>query len=168
MSHDLTSGGSIRVTPTGRRRSAEERVKSFWAKVDRKGAGGCWEWTGAKNRDGYGYIVVVRDPLGCRRLLFAHRVAYRLTTGEPIPKEMALHHGCHNRGCVNPDHLEPVTRSDHSRLHHPRLTVCSRGHVEQWEPNGVTRSGVVKRTCAECRRERRRLHAQARRLAAVA
>src|SRR5690606_41377855 len=39
---------------------------------------------------------------------YAHRVAWELLMG-PIPEGLTIDHLCHNKLCVNPDHLEPVT-----------------------------------------------------------
>lgn len=66
--------------------------------------GDCWEWTGALFQ-GTGYGQVWAD--GTTRL--AHRVVYELLVG-PIPVGLDLDHLCRNRSCVNPAHLEPVTR----------------------------------------------------------
>jgi len=63
---------------------------------------GCWIWQRSRNANGYGTLGVD----GASRL--AHRVYYELTHG-PIPDNAPLDHLCRNRGCVNPDHLEPVT-----------------------------------------------------------
>jgi hypothetical protein len=69
---------------------------------------GCWEWTGARTRGGYGYfwLGVAAYP--------AHRVAYATVVGA-IPAGLDLDHLCRVRHCVNPRHLEPVTRSENIR-----------------------------------------------------
>jgi hypothetical protein len=36
---------------------------------------------------------------------------------EWIPAGLELHHVCENKLCVNPEHLQPMTRCDHLRLH---------------------------------------------------
>lgn len=79
------------------KRDAAER---FWAKVDKSGE--CWPWTATIDRYGYGTFWLGRK-------VGAHRAAYELTRG-PIPAGMDIDHLCRNRACVNPDHLEPVTR----------------------------------------------------------
>lgn len=73
--------------------------------------GGCWLWTGTRNRGGYGDF---RMPEGPRR---AHRLAYENLVG-PIPEGLELDHLCRVRNCVNPQHLEPVTRSENARRQH--------------------------------------------------
>lgn len=80
----------------------------FWPKVDKTST--CWLWTGAltlasnKHVGGYGRFRVGAQ---MRR---AHRYAYELLVG-PIPAGLDLDHLCNNRRCVNPAHLEPVTRA---------------------------------------------------------
>jgi len=39
----------------------------------------------------------------------SHRVAYEILVG-PIPAGSDIDHTCHNRRCVNPEHLRPTTR----------------------------------------------------------
>lgn len=72
----------------------------------------CWIWTGAiASGTGYGQAHVGEIP---RRKIGAHRALYELHRG-PIPAGLALDHLCRVRSCVNPDHLEPVTRAENDR-----------------------------------------------------
>lgn len=71
---------------------------------------GCWLWTGAAGADGAGRY---RTRTGN---LLVHRMAYELYVG-PIPEGEMIHHECEVRLCFNPDHLRPMTRAAHLRLH---------------------------------------------------
>lgn len=65
----------------------------------------CWIWARAKYKTGYGAL---------RRRgksLRAHRWMYEQTVG-PIPEGKHLDHLCCVRACVNPEHLEPVTKRE--------------------------------------------------------
>lgn len=85
------------------RMSPEER---FWAKVDKAGPGGCWVWTAAiDGRVGYGIFSPEHGTT-----IVAHRYSYQLFHGQ-VPDGLEVHHVCQVRACVNPRHLEAVTRS---------------------------------------------------------
>ena len=70
----------------------------------------CWLWTGFISSHGYGGAV--NKKLCDERS--AHRAAYVLVRG-PIPKHLELDHLCRNRACINPWHLEAVTRTINAR-----------------------------------------------------
>jgi hypothetical protein len=74
----------------------------------------CWIWKRHISKtSGYGLLGNSDTKVlgGSRR---AHRYFYNLIVG-PIPKGLQLHHLCHVRCCVNPNHLEPLTNAQHMR-----------------------------------------------------
>lgn len=80
----------------------------YWSKVKKTSI--CWLWQGRPAVTGYG---VIKDPRG--RNLYAHRVAWELAHGKPIPEGLTIDHLCRNQLCVNPDHLEPVPMGENTR-----------------------------------------------------
>jgi len=83
--------------------SAKEYRDSFWARIDKNAANGCWEWTGAIS-NGCGLLCVrdksepTKDGRGRGRTIVAHRLAYRLLKGK-WPSKWLLHE-CNNGRCV--------------------------------------------------------------------
>ena len=71
---------------------------------------GCWIWARALLKTGYGAIH--RDGKNYR----AHRWMYERTVGK-IEAGIVLDHLCEVKACVNPDHLEPVTKRENTRRH---------------------------------------------------
>lgn len=69
---------------------------------------GCWEWIKGSNGNGYGALW------NGKRAIYPHRYFYELVNG-PIPEGLEIDHLCRNHACVNPDHLEAVTRTTNSR-----------------------------------------------------
>ena len=117
----------------------------LWRHI-RRAPGGCWLWIGSVNENGYGTVGRWRGPQ--RR---AHRAFYELLVG-PIPDGLDLDHLCRVRRCVNPAHLEPVTRSENLRrsVRSMRL-VCKKGHPLTPENTRVKSDG--RRRCRTCQRE---------------
>jgi hypothetical protein len=79
----------------------------FWAKVQKMDP--CWWWTGSLIA-GYGSFSIDSKSTP------AHRYSYVLANG-PIPDGLHLDHICHNRACVNPEHLRPVTQKQNAENH---------------------------------------------------
>jgi hypothetical protein len=71
---------------------------------------GCWLWLHGLDPNGYGRMSLDR------RHVMAHRWVWERERG-PLQAGVHLHHRCRTPRCVNPAHLQPLTQSQHSRLH---------------------------------------------------
>lgn len=117
---------------------------------------GCMEWIGSKTIGGYG-IFTVDTAHSATKKDMAHRWAYENQVS-PIPPGLDIDHLCRNRACVNPEHLEPVTRAENIRRAAAIKTHCPAGHPYT-EENTYIRPGTVHRKCKACARERDLLRA---------
>lgn len=116
--------------------------------------GPCWEWIGCIGKTGgYGkYTIPFRDGTGRSKYVYAHRYAWETLVG-PVPDGLDLDHLCRNRKCVNPDHLEPVTRRENLMRgagfvrKNADKTHCKNGHEYTAENTRVTSNG---RACLAC------------------
>ena len=116
-------------------------TERWWAKFEREPGTGCWLWTAAVDPvTGYGKFHVRPGVT-----MGAHRFGYALLVGA-VPAGLDLAHvverGCRSRRCVNPLHLEPVTRQENllrgdtlAAAHHdgrdcgtPGCRTCQRFH----------------------------------------
>lgn len=85
---------------------------------------GCWEWQGYVAPNGYARIYDPDRPKG-NQMQWAHRAFYERKNG-PISAGHELDHTCCNTRCVNPDHVDPVTRPEHVRRTLDRLGKTDR------------------------------------------
>lgn len=83
------------------------RAERFYDRVQK--SSDCWLWTGAINhrRGGYGYFY--DDDTRLRR---AHRVAWEIDTGTPLPPSTVLMHTCDTPACVRIEHLRLATQTE--------------------------------------------------------
>jgi len=132
----------------------------FWSKVDKSES--CWIFTASGNKWGYGQFWYQGKFTG------AHRFSYFLEHGE-IKSKLEIHHICRNRRCVNPKHLEAISRQEHNRRwrnlapsieatkkRYADRTECLKGHLLTKDNTRVyiNTSGYTERRCKTCHRER--------------
>lgn len=109
--------------------------------------------------------------------VYMYRVALALKLNRPIRPGHVVDHICGNPSCVNPEHLQEVTQSEHmaaeigrgrvapgdSNVGQAAKTHCPQGHEYTPENTYVyvrktvtpkNRAGAVERHCIQCRRER--------------
>jgi hypothetical protein len=131
----------------------DDHISRFLAYVDPVESG-CWEWRGFRDPTGYGRATSVIER---RQKQLAHRAAYTLFVGS-IPSGLHIDHLCRNRGCVNPDHLEPVTQRENNRRQSAAVTHCPHGHTladaYRWRNTRKCRTCQLHRTRARYDRER--------------
>lgn len=104
----------------------------------------CWEWQGCITSGGYAKFK--RD--------YLHRLMYELFFGN-IPEGLEIDHLCRNRRCVNPIHLQAVTRRVNVlrgislSAQQARRTHCIRGHP--LFGLNLAKGAKGKRQCRICR-----------------
>lgn len=118
---------------------------------------GCWESVIAKRKDGY-YSFNVGG-----RLFLAHRLVYGIFSGYKYSNSL-IDHTCHNRSCLNPEHLREVDprtnaleNSNSPKLKQFKQTHCKHGHEFTPENTYILRRGVyggILRNCRQCEKNR--------------
>lgn len=141
-------------------RSMEDTKKLFQGSP-----GECWKLPDEVTYpNGNGYVRIHVE----KKRWFAHRLAHELFIG-PIPDGLVVDHTCHNldascpggitcphRKCVNPTHLEAVTRGENllrglsPMAANARKDTCSEGHPLVARPQRKK-----ERFCPICRMKRR-------------
>jgi hypothetical protein len=78
-------------------------MKRFWDKVDPEPTSGCWLWNAGCSAAGYGSLRVQKKSYS------AHRFSAFL---HGFDMSQQINHKCHNRVCVNPEHLYSGTQGE--------------------------------------------------------
>lgn len=112
------NGSAPRGSRAHARRCPFERFREKWLAH----ANGCHVWTAAVNSKGYPSF----GPGGRSVSVSAHRWAVENLGGRVIPTGMTVDHLCRNPRCVNPVHLEIVTREENNRRFWAHLTDTER------------------------------------------
>jgi len=143
----------------GAARSAKAIAK-FWSRVATAGPDDCWEWQGARLRDGYGQAKYYGNAVG------THRIAYELSHG-PIADGLLVRHTCDNPPCCNPAHLllgtpadNAADRTERGRHQSVGQTHCKNGHPLSGDNLYVRPDGRGRRCKACVRTAKRRYEAR--------
>ena len=110
---------------------------------------GCWMWVASLNMARGGYAQFSAGGTMVR----AHRYAYETLIG-PVPDGLDLDHLCRNRWCVNPAHLEPVTRSENLRRGYAArglASTCAQNHP--FDESNTFQRADGGRGCRACRND---------------
>jgi len=120
----------------------------------------CWLWFAHTTPGGYGIYWNGKEQV------YAHRFSYTFYKGE-ISNGLEIDHLCRKRNCVNPNHLEAVTRSENTkrgllpqilRERQKSKTHCPKGHEYNLENTYHRPDRPNDRDCRICRNEARRNH----------
>ena len=81
--------------------------------------GKCWE----HNRADIGYALkkTPNSKYFKTKTTMLHRFVYAVYNDTPLDKDMWIGHRCHNKKCINPQHLEIITPAENNWRNYPEV-----------------------------------------------
>lgn len=102
--------------------TVDRDLERFYSHVHVDPMTGCHEWTRCKDEDGYGQFSVrrtvaerARCPRGGNKRVQAHKWLFERVHGK-VDRGYEVDHKCCNPGCVNPYHLQAITKAKNLEL----------------------------------------------------
>ena len=132
----------------------QKDVDRFEAKFTKGKANDCWLWRASGGA--YGIFSVKHKTIN------AHRFAWILSTGKPIPAGVNVCHTCDIPYCVNPNHLwlgtqydnmqDCIAKGRHNTYTYKKRAFCKNGHAFVGDNIYTERGNPNHRRCRTCRR----------------
>lgn len=86
-------------------------IQKIYRNVEINLESGCHILSGGLDTGGYPRITV--EGIRIRTFIYV----YERATGQAMEGGFHLHHTCENKRCINPEHLQKLTSSEHRALH---------------------------------------------------
>jgi hypothetical protein len=99
-------GYALDLAPSDLSRALIWRFHALYVPVDLKS---CWSWEGTLTPKNYG-VIKEGSSRGEQRRFLAHRLSWVLYSRRGLAGDLTIDHTCLRHSCVNPLHLEPVSR----------------------------------------------------------
>lgn len=118
-------------------------MERFLSKIEKTES--CWNWNGAKRgKNGYGAVKVDG------KVVSVHKLFYIKYKGE-IPGKLLVSHTCHNKLCVNPEHLTLVSAKENydNAVKRGTITPPKNEHLKVHPSQSAYRNGC---RCDGCKK----------------
>lgn len=106
-------------------------IANIWV-IEGEESDGCWHWLRRVNNDGYPQLTVWDKETKKNHKRYVHHLILEDASclGLKRPKGLDVGHLCHNRSCVNPNHLEFMTRSQNILMIYQRASEREESEID--------------------------------------